>query len=406
LKPACLIPWISLWPTPDGNVFPCCASTNQISNIGHLKESSLYEISQSEQMNSLRKKFMSGDLDSEVCASCIKREDIQGYSMRMMIDKNFSHLSNELVSQTKSSGEFKNFKLRFLDFVWSNKCNFKCSHCKPKFSSSLASDKSLNQFYNYSTNNLVDISQVSTNTLPEVLSLIDEVELIHFNGGEPFIIDQHFEILDHLIKLKKTDARLWFHTNGSNINYKKSKILYYLKKFPNCNISVSHDGFGKVGEFVRFGYDDSKFLKNFRELKKVCKYVYPSLCIHALNIFHIPDLIDWYQNEGLISDQLNPSINVVTAPDYINFNIHDNETKLLAREKFKKWYNHPGNKSNQYIKNKLNKIYESLSGDIGPGADKLNEYLAIKLESFKQDPNIYLPELSNFFKKLRRKNEA
>ncbi len=405
-KIACYIPWVSIWPTPQGQVYPCCAAKNSHALIGNLKEDRLKNIFNSSKMKELRLKFLTGKVDPIVCQKCVKREKAQGSSMRTMINKLYSDKDEFFKKKTNLKGEFSNFKILFLDFVWSNKCNFKCSHCKPAFSSALGSDKRLKNFYKYNYKGVESIQDINSNTIGDVFDVLSEVETIHFNGGEPFLIQEHYDILDYLISIKRTDVKLWFHTNGSKLGFGKNNILHYLEIFKNVKISVSHDGFSKCGEFVRKGYSDVVFLKNYKMLQKYCRSVYPAFCVHALNLPYLTDTIDWYFKNNLIDDQQLPSINIITEPKHMNFKIHDEKTLEEVSIQMKNWLY-----KNTYPRRILHQV-EKIANDIAdlhsPNSKdndsylKLSQYLSAKKDS-GQNPRLFIPKLNNFFNWLEKK---
>ena len=392
MTPACMIPWISLWPKPSGEVYPCCAVDIDKINLGHLSTTTLEEAFKSPAMNDLRKKFMAGKLDETICKKCIDRESAQGSSMRTMINESYMHLADELLAKTNEDGSVSYFDFKFVDFVWSNKCNFRCVHCNPSVSSAIGSDPDFKAFYRHTRPTEHSLLEVNPKIMDQFLDAIDNVEMIHFNGGEPFMIEEHYEILDHLIKIQRTDVKLWIHTNGSMLQYKGRKVVDYLKHFSNVKISMSHDGDGKRGEFVRHGYNDKKFLKTLKVFKELNLHVETSTCVHALNIWSLPEMIEWYRSHDLWT-----GINVVTDPKYIAYDIHDVDTKKIIAEKLiresnNKWTLPYQNK----IVNIANNILRDKPKDPATLA-RLGDYLSLKRSNLQQDAWETFPEYRNFF---------
>lgn len=394
--PACIIPWISLWPKPNGEVYPCCAVDITKINLGHLSEVTLEEAFKSPAMNRLRKMFLEGKLDEAICTKCIDRESAQGSSMRTMVNEMFAHVADELADQTHEDGSVDFFDFRFVDFVWSNKCNFRCVHCNPSVSSAIGSDPEFKSFYFHQDHptefSLVDINPT---IMDQFLKSIDKVDIIHFNGGEPFMIEEHFAILDHLIRIGRTDVRLWFHTNGSMIQYKGRKILDYLKQFKEVKISLSHDGHGLRGEFNRYGYTDKKFLKTLKSFRDVGIRADASVCVHALNVAYLPEMLDWYQQQGLIC-----GMNVVTDPKHIAYNVHDFDTRIDIANHLEEWVQR---NPQHYHSDKLINIAAKLREEIPTNnyqTQRLVEYLKLKQKNLNQSAWETFPELQNFFKTI------
>lgn len=396
MVPACIIPWISLWPKPNGEVYPCCAVDITKINLGHLSQVTLEEAFKSPAMNRLRKMFREGKLDETICTKCIDREAAQGSSMRTMVNEMFAHVAEELSEQTHEDGSVDFFDFRFVDFVWSNKCNFRCVHCNPSVSSAIGSDPDFKQFYFHQDHptefSLVDINET---IMEQFLASIDKVEIIHFNGGEPFMIEEHFEILDHLIRIGRTDVGLWFHTNGSMLQYKGRKIMDYLKQFSRVKISMSHDGHGPRGEFNRYGYSDKKFLRILEVFRKAGIRADASVCVHALNVGYLPEMLEWYDQHNLIC-----GMNVVTDPKHISFLIHDIDTRRVIAQRLEDWaQNNPQHYHFDKLINIAAKLREDRPDDVYQ-TNRLIEYLKLKQKNLNQSPWDTFPELHGFFRTI------
>ncbi len=396
MKPACIIPWISLWPKPNGEVYPCCAVDIDKINLGHLSQVTLEEAFKSPAMNRLRQTFLQGKLDEQVCVKCIDREAAQGSSMRTMLNEYYADLIDDLIAPTHADGSLDKFEFRFVDFVWSNKCNFRCVHCNPSVSSAIGSDPDFKAFYLHH-DRPTDLALVDVNPtiMDQFLAAIDKVEMIHFNGGEPFMIEEHYEILEHLIRIGRTDVQLWIHTNGSMLQYKGRKILDYLKHFSRVKISMSHDGHGPRGEFNRYGYSDRKFLRTRSALLAAGLTADASTCVHGLNVAYLPEMLDWYTSHGIVC-----GLNVVTDPKFIAFNIHDEPTRLIIATKLETWaHANP----QHYHHNKLINIAAKLKQPTGTTAKALAQtvqYLNLKQTNLNQNAWEIFPEYHNFFRTI------
>jgi len=391
--PACIIPWISLWPKPDGSVYPCCAMGARDMNLGNLQNSSLKEIFQGDKMNRLRRMFLAGQLDEVACSKCVSLEQAQGYSMRSAINQRHLAGAMDLVDRTDADGRVDYFEIRYSDFSWSNKCNFTCSHCNPNASSSIGANPVLAEFYSGGGAIHQDLTQLNPKVMDEFLSSIDNLEVIHFNGGEPFMIPQHYEILKHLIQIGQTDVFLWFHTNGSTLSYKGQPIIDLLTQFSKVKISMSHDAFGARGDFVRRGYSDAKFLRTAQHLKGNGFILKTSTAIHALNIWHLPELFEWYETNGI-----EPSCNAVVDPRHIAYDAHDSETRAMISEKLMRWVQ--ANPLHGQVKTVSSLCRNLLLDKPERDQSRLTEYLEIKRNEFQQDAWEVFPELRKYFNSI------
>jgi len=399
------MPWISVWCKPSGEVYPCCAANMQApSELGHLGRENLKDVFNGERIKELRRLFRSGKLDENVCAKCISREKVQGESLRTLMDKKFGRLAAELLGRTDDDGTFEDFKLLFVDFVWSNKCNFKCVHCTPVVSSALATIPEFREFYAYHNDKMEQLTAVNGGVLDEFMSKLDSIDTIHFNGGEPFVIEEHFQILEHLIKIGRTDARLWFHTNGSTLGPPQKNILDYLKHFKNVRVSFSQDGIGERGGYVRHGYSDEKFIKHVRTLKEVVQQVSFGVCAHGLNVWHLTDILDWHLDHGTLDlKDPNLGINVIVDPQFIRYDVHDEATRTAAADRISEWL--PRRKAHipASIVQRLESVTAGLRRDsavVTADWERFKNYLDIKNSVLKQDARVVFPEYGEFFDKV------
>ena len=52
-----------------------------------------------------------------------------------------------------------------------------------------------------------------------------DMEEFYFAGGEPPVTEEHYRLLDMLIKHGKTDVKLTYNTNFSSFEYKGVNVL-------------------------------------------------------------------------------------------------------------------------------------------------------------------------------------
>ena len=336
-KPACIVPWISLWPISDGRVLPCCTADIRAekSLLGNLNNQSFEEAFNSKNSMNLRKTFMSGQLDPDVCSECIKREDANDSSNRTTIEEHFPNLTTEFFQNTREDGHFPDFKILYADTLWSNICNFKCIHCNPNISSSIASDKILSGFYKHDGGRLKSLGE---DRLQEFLTHIPHLEVIHFNGGEPLLMKQYYIILEKLLEQKRTDVKLWLHTNGCIPIGKSKKMYKLLSQFNSVNLTMSHDGYGSIGQFVRSGYSDDLFIKNYWLAKEYLDNIIFAISVHAFNVVQLPDLLNWYRDNNLRDELLNGlSVSIVYNPEHLGLWNLNQELKEKVSKSLSEW---------------------------------------------------------------------
>jgi radical SAM protein with 4Fe4S-binding SPASM domain len=266
-KVFCMFPWMHLNVTPKGDIYPCC-SNNYSAPFGNTKDSTLKEAFNSSSMKQLRLNMLA-DIPSKICEFCYKHEEVGPHSFRNYSKDNFSKYFDELVPGTHPDGSVDDFKMRYFDIRFSNICNFKCRTCGSEFSSQWAAE---NRIYDKNSPIVMHANGNKNDLLNEVLSHIDHIDLAYFAGGEPLITEEHYIMLEEMIRRGKTNILLRYNTNASSIKYKNHDILDLWKHFNKVELSCSIDHYGERAEYIRHGTDWGKVESNlliFRDLSSV-----------------------------------------------------------------------------------------------------------------------------------------
>lgn len=269
--------------------------------------------------------------------------------MRLSSNKHFGHHMH-LTDNTLEDGTLPDMKIKYWDIRFSNLCNLRCRSCGHIFSSNWYDDQA----------KLVDIEKEgrgtawkkenkriyfagrSENDMWEQLEeQIDNLEQVYFAGGEPLIMEEHYRLLNELINRGKTNVRLIYNTNFSEMRYKKSNILDMWGKFESVSVGASLDGMGKHGEFIRKNTEWDQVERNREEMLKKCPkvdfYISPTLSI--MNLWHIPDFHrDWVEKGFLKPQDLN--INILQDPEFFRVDIAPQKYKEEVKAKYEehiKW---------------------------------------------------------------------
>jgi len=287
-KTFCLAPWLSIHTWPDGKTYPCCI-WNSNEPIGNINDQSLKDVWNNDAMRRTRIGMLNGEKISS-CRRCYHLEETGDKSYRQRINK--EHWDKiDYIDSTDSDGNLKIMNLHLWDIRISNFCNFKCRSCGLGLSSSWYSDsKALGQNPEKALININDKASFMDMLEPHY----DCVDEIYFAGGEPLMMPEHYQILDKLLELGRTDVNIRYSTNFSKMSFKGKHIFEYWEKFPNLELYVSIDGVGKIGEYVRKGYDDKLFNQNVIDYKnskvKHTDYAY-AITYGVLNYLHLFDMV-------------------------------------------------------------------------------------------------------------------
>jgi len=300
----CSAPFTSLHTGPDGRVSFCCKSRM---SIGNEKDKSLEEIYNSPQAKSIRKTFLNNKRPKQ-CIDCWTIEDASNdisNNRYFEIDKSFDVI-DKIIKNTLPDGTLLKQNPTWLDLLWTNKCNFACLGCSPDLSSTIATkykdeyaiingSSPENYFSQY--NNRTKWQNDNSKKIDYILKYKDSLKFIHFNGGEPLLQEDIFELLDILLKnnLHKK-IFLWFHTNGSVWSYKNVDLIddYLVHWKDNCSITMSSDNIGEKGSYCRWGYNEKKWTTLYKRFRENNIHVNIQTCYSIFNCLNLIDIAEWY----------------------------------------------------------------------------------------------------------------
>ena len=337
----CLAPWISIHNWPDGKTYPCCLWDSG-KPIGNLEEQTLKEIWNSDEIKKTRVKMLNGE-QVKACSRCYELERNGEHSYRQRINEQHGKYET-YADNTNPDGSLDNMNLHLWDLRISNFCNFKCRSCGSELSSSWYED-------NIKLGKGVDGKKalISITNKSKFLDEIEEhykcVDEIYFAGGEPLLMPEHYQILDRLIDLGRTDVNIRYSTNFSKLNFGKKSILEYWKHFSNIELYISVDGVEQLGEYVRKGYDNSTFVENIKLFKesgiKTTAYGY-TVTYGVLNFLHLFDMILYFiKNDLLVYKEFDifkdPAIvfNPITQPTYYDSKFVPDRYKVFFNSRLK-----------------------------------------------------------------------
>ena len=333
-KVFCMFPWIHLNVTPKGDIYPCC-SNNYTTPIGNTRNTSLETAFNSEDMKQLRLQMLDNK-PSKICEFCYKHEEASPFSFRQYSKEQFSKYFEDVVPLTQSDGTVDDFKMRYLDIRFSNICNFKCRTCGSEFSSQWAQEAK----NSYDPNHPVIIhADPDGNLLNEVLNHLDHVDLAYFAGGEPLITEEHYIILEEMIRKGRTDIILRYNTNASNLKYKSYDIAQLWKHFKKVELSCSIDHYGDRAEWLRNGTDWGKLEENLIYLRQLDVVQFQINTVFS--IFNYPTMPEFYsymiEKNLLKSNDWYNTLYLAVHPSYYCGKSLPKMLKAEASEKSKSW---------------------------------------------------------------------
>ena len=334
-KTFCMFPWVHLNTTPKGDVYPCC-SNDYSKPVGNTKDNSLKEIFNSPKMKELRLDMLN-ERKNDICDFCYKHEEAGPYSFRNYSKQHFGKYFDEVVATTTEDGSVPDFKMRYFDIRFSNICNFKCRTCGSEFSSKWGEEMRKN--YDPKHPILIHVDDNRGTVLDEVLEHIEYIDLAYFAGGEPLITDEHYTMLEAMIRKGRTDITLRYNTNASNIKYKKHDVLDLWKHFSKIELSCSIDHYGERAEYIRKGTDWSKVEENlltFRDLDYVDFQI--NTVFSIFNYLTITEFYQYLTDKNIVREHdWYHSLYLAVHPNHYSAKTLPRTLKDQAKEKALKW---------------------------------------------------------------------
>jgi radical SAM protein with 4Fe4S-binding SPASM domain len=308
----CMIPWIHMHAFPDGRAYPCCLGDDK-HPIGNFKQDSMATVWNQDAYKTMRQNMLE-EKSCKECSKCYEQERNGFISMRNSTNKNFGqHIA--IVDQTKSDGEFDDFKLRYYDIRFSNLCNFTCRTCGGWFSSSwYAEEEQLYGKREYPK--IMFAGRTETDMWEQLVPHIPYLEQAYFAGGEPMMMEEHYRILKELVKREMFDVKLIYNTNFSRLTLKDDNVLDYWRLFNNVSIGASLDAMGPRAEYIRKGTKWDQIERNREDMLTACPTTdfYVSSTVSLYNVLHISDFHrDWVER-GLLKAQ-DWNINILQGPE-------------------------------------------------------------------------------------------
>jgi radical SAM protein with 4Fe4S-binding SPASM domain len=395
----CAVPWMHLNFEPNGKVVPCCLTSTFNYFAGDLTTQSIDEVWNSDNMKKLRREMIEGK-EPEICVKCFSREKVTGESGRIYHNKEFSDVLDEIPSITLEDGTCTKMELKYWDFRFSNLCNFKCRSCGPRYSSAWVPDaKKMN--WPIELEKVTNIDGVDDKTNFDFLKeQVKHVRKIYFAGGEPLLMDEHWQILELLVENERFDVKLSYNTNCSMLTYGKKNVLDYWSQWEAGRVEVwpSIDEVGERAELIRSGTVWSKVENNLKELMALDNIIVrPGITVGAMNVFRLPEIITYLTDIGVINKRLqykNFFINLLEWPQHYHVQILSDQHKLEIIKKINEFIDYHNKKYNTDISHLLTHILHELAKPHNPKSAEKFMHVTYQLDDVR-DEDIFktIPEL-------------
>lgn len=337
-KTFCILPFIHLSLSTNGNIKLCCRSKS----VANINKVSMEDFWFSEKMNKIRKDVLRGEKIKE-CKACWDLENNNIVSLREGQNIQRGVAYREYVGFFLKNK--KNLKIPVLEIKLSNLCNLKCRMCSPLASCNWIKEWSeVKLFYPPSSlkwvddfilenklheNKSIDLYSKNKYFIEDFKKLAPHIKELEFAGGEPLVDPGHYKVLDYIKKYSK-NIILKYSTNLTTLG-KNNKILDYWKDFKKINLTISIDGPPKINEYIRTGSNAKNIENNiFRVLGELGELVQlkGTTTVSAYNAPYLRETMEYITSLGICWHTSR-----VNFPDFLDARILPAELLIYSREK-------------------------------------------------------------------------
>lgn len=318
----CPVPWISLSTKPNGNLRVCCHA-NTSKSKGFLKSSDgqLLNLKNSQILSARNgdlarevRRTMIQNRSHEMCTRC-DSEDAQGVRSRRQYEVNkWQDQFNikDALRLTSTDGSIcADAPLLHLDIRFSNFCNLTCRMCGPTDSSGWYKEhyETISTQFEDNSEKIELQKDINTgtvtakldpyqwhtneNTWIELQKYIPYIKEYYFAGGEPLLIQRHYQLLEKIVELNIADQVIIEY--NTNLTKLPDRVLNLWKNFKEVRVGVSLDGFQELNEFIRYPSQWHDIKENINKLDQAKGNIIPwaATTIQIYNVLGVLDLMTW-----------------------------------------------------------------------------------------------------------------
>ena len=286
---------------------PCCLAEEEIVNDAGVKfdlnTASFTGVQNSVYMQNLRQQFLD-QRQPQTCRKCWREESAGRVSKRMHTLDRLKHMLSDTPGWTPEAKP-----LMFLDLKLGNICNLKCRICGSWSSSTFATEELANLGPDEDRKTNHHYTMLRAGAWPrenpvfwtEIEKIVDQIQYIEFTGGEPFMIQEHFDLLQRLIDRGLAGSiEIHYNTNGTQWPEQAENIWQHFK---TVEIAFSIDDVGDRFEYQRTNAVWSEVLDNiqkFKLMRSQHKNIRLQVCttVNVFNVYYLEQVAQWIDQQG------------------------------------------------------------------------------------------------------------
>lgn len=376
----CILPWIHLSTRPDGSMRVCCtANASSVGPTNDKEHGGMVGVLKTEEgkpsnlnvtdflsswnstyMRNVRKQMLNGEQPPS-CAKCYK-EEAAGHRSKRQWETEYWMKRVELeklIADTRDDGSVPP-NLAYIDLRFGTKCQLACVMCSPHDSSGWikewrdiypnVANPVLKQTMMWENKGSINGSSYNWHKQNEVFwnqfyEQIPNMQQLYFAGGEPLIIEEHYEILRRCIAQGHA-KNLEIRYNSNGIEW-KDDLFDLWKEFKLVRYHFSVDDVGVRNEYIRYPSNWNRIIDAFKILDRESPdnvEVTIACAVQALNVYYLPDFMRWKLENKFKKVNKWPlgaggiNVHFVYHPPHLNVKVLPKWFKKKCREKYEEFY--------------------------------------------------------------------
>lgn len=339
----CMLPWISIETSPMGTARPCCLAKDEITDEEgkklDLRVVTAEQAYKSIYMQNLRQQFRAGEQPS-TCKLCWDEEAAGRTSKRMHSRVRLKDLYSKVDWYNDNPDQ-----LWFIDLKLGNICNLKCRICGSWSSSKWAAEEMDYLSPEDDKKKHIAYTWLKQGKWPEespefwenLKQLLPNIRYIEFTGGEPWLIEEHWELLKYAVQIGASKhIDIHYNTNATIDPFDSGKAQLWAE-FGRVDIAFSIDNIEKRFEYERYGASWDQANKVIDLTHEAVKTTIPNittqLCftINIQNVYYIDELLIWADTKPFTS----VFFNMLHSPNRMSIQYMTAEARDLVLNKLK-----------------------------------------------------------------------
>jgi len=389
----CTVPWTFQAIKNNGDVRVCCQMNSGPGLRGVLYKpdgsaynastDSLRESRNADFIRDVRASMMRGEWHPS-CVRC-EREEASGIESKRIMDAVIPynrHITPESVQEYTGPDGTLNLErapdVVHYDLRFGNLCNLKCTMCGPRDSHQWYEDHVAlhgTTHWQDQDGTRVELKPDSKGRLTtdyydwhykqnfwdELTLNIPTMRQVYMAGGEPLLIDSHYDFLERCIELGRANKIIIEYNTNLTVLPQRARDLW--QHFKRVRLGVSLDGIGAHLEYQRFPAKWDAISANLQIIEQL-----PDNCTARLSatitpytVWHMPDFMYWKLTQGFT--RINPNSHApIISYHPVHKPMYNNITVLLPelKEQLTQHYEQAKTMFTQFSDNEQHHVYKIL----------------------------------------------